>query len=414
MTRIEELLDALCPDGVRHVVLGDVATTVPGLSGKSKSDFSDGNARYVTFKNVFQSPVVDESAAEFVVIKSGERQNELRLGDVVITGSSENQDDVGMSAVVDREPSESLYLNSFSFAVRFHDAELIPAFTKFLFRGEGVRSQIRKSATGVTRINVSKPRFMQVRIPVPPVAVQEEIVAVLEASTRLEADLNLELEAESNARRIQYEHYRAEAFTRLTTPENWSTLGEVSAHVSSGGTPSTARDDYYGGGIPWVRTQEVDFGYITATGKTISEQGLRNSAAKWIPANCVIVAMYGATAAKVAMNAIPVTTNQACCNLEIDAERADPRYVFHWISSQYEALRSLGEGSQSNLNAKKVRGFGIPVPPLEDQKRLVTLLDGLSEAVEALRGSLSAERQRRRQQYEYHRDRLLSFRELAA
>ena len=99
---------------------------------------------------------------------------------------------------------------------------------------------------------------------------------------------------------------------------------------------------------------------------TITEEGLRNSSAKWVPEHCVIVAMYGATAGKVAINKIPLITNQACCNLQIDSAQAEYRYVFFWIASQYERLKMLGEGSQSNLNARKVKNFPIPIPPLEE------------------------------------------------
>lgn len=95
-------------------------------------------------------------------------------------------------------------------------------------------------------------------------------------------------------------------------------IQDVCKKITSGGTPLTSRSEYYNGNIPWLRTQEVDWLEITDTSIKITEEGLKSSSANWIPANCVIVAMYGATAAKVAINKIPLTTNQACCNLEID------------------------------------------------------------------------------------------------
>jgi len=188
----------------------------------------------------------------------------------------------------------------------------------------------------------------------------------------------------------------------------------VSSKVSSGGTPPSGREAYYGGDIPWLRTQEVDFGPVYSTSITITEDGLRNSSAKWIPEHSVIVAMYGATAAKAAINEIPLTTNQACCNLQIDPMQADYRYVFFWVASQYERLRSLGEGSQSNLNAKKVKDFPIPVPPLEKQREIVALLDKFDALVNDLSTGLPAELAARRKQYEYYRDKLLTFKEAAA
>lgn len=122
--------------------------------------------------------------------------------------------------------------------------------------------------------------------------------------------------------------------------------------------------------------------------------------------------MYGATAAKVATNLIPLTTNQACCNLQIDPSVASYRYVFHWVKNQYQRLRGLGEGSQSNLNAKKVKSFPIPVPSLREQERIAADLDTFDALVNDLSSGLPAELNARRQQYEYYRDKLLTFKEL--
>ena len=191
-------------------------------------------------------------------------------------------------------------------------------------------------------------------------------------------------------------------------------MRDIARSVTSGGTPSTGRPDYYDGEIPWLRTQEVDYNVIESTGVSITEDGLRNSSAKWVPANCVIVAMYGATAAKVAINGIPLTTNQACCNLEIDPTQANVRYVFHWLSHEYLRLKALGEGSQSNLNAKKVKAFPIAVPPLDEQERIVAILDKFDALVNDLSYGLPAEIKARQTQYEYYRDKLLTFEELAA
>jgi len=416
VSRIDELIAQLCPKGVKFMLLSDVAETVPGLTGKTKADFSDGNARFVSYKNVFANLAVDQAAPDFVKVKPGERQNSLRLGDVIFTGSSENVEEVGMSSVVLTEPTEPLHLNSFCFALRFHDRSLLdPGFSKYLFRGTIVRSAIQKSASGVTRINISKPRFMKIRVPIPPLEVQREIARILDLFTLLEVELEAQLEAERERRRQQYVHYRD---SLLTFPEDgtvrWATMGEICTKVTSGGTPSSGRTDYYGGDIPWLRTQEVDYTDVTETGMTITEAGLANSSAKWIPPHCVIVAMYGATAAKVAVNAIPLTTNQACCNLQVDPGQAEFRYVFHWVANEYERLKALGEGSQSNLNAQKVKNYPIPVPSLERQREIASILDKFDALTTDLSSGLPAEISARRQQYEYYRDRLLTFEEAVA
>ena len=134
MSRIDDLIIDLCAGAVEFFTLADIAETVSGLSGKTKSDFTNGNGRFVSYKNVFANLAVDQASDDFVKIEPAERQNILRRGDVILTGSSENVDDVGMSAVVLENPSEPLYLNSFCFAVRFNQIDLLlPGFSKYLF-----------------------------------------------------------------------------------------------------------------------------------------------------------------------------------------------------------------------------------------------------------------------------------------
>ncbi len=185
----------------------------------------------------------------------------------------------------------------------------------------------------------------------------------------------------------------------------WKPLGEVATKISSGGTPNTKIDEYYNGNIPWLRTQEVDFGEIWDTDVKITEAGLQNSSAKWIPANCVIVAMYGATVGKIAINKIPLTTNQACANIELDQDVLNHKFLFYYLSSQYEYIKSLGVGSQTNINAQIVKKLSVPIPPLPLQSEIVRILDVFT----AITSELTSELTLRRKQYQYYRDKLLSF-----
>ncbi|MDE1056720.1 restriction endonuclease subunit S, partial [Escherichia coli] len=89
---------------------------------------------------------------------------------------------------------------------------------------------------------------------------------------------------------------------------------------------------------------------------------LKNSSAKWIPRNCVIIAISGATAGRSAINKIPLTTNQHCGCLEIDDTKALYRYVFHWVSFNYENIKSLGQGARGDLNSTIIKNFKLPIP----------------------------------------------------
>lgn len=236
------------------------------------------------------------------------------------------------------------------------------------------------------------------KLPLPPLPVQREIVRILDNFTEL------------TARKKQYEYYRETTFAFLNNII-WLTIADICKKVSSGGTPKTGNSEYYQNGcIPWLRTQEIDWHDIYDTSVKITEEGFKNSSAKWIPANCVIVAMYGATVAKVAINKIPLTTNQACCNLEIDENKALYRYVFHWLCKEYMNLKLLGQGSQSNINSQTVKQYKIPLPPLEEQQHIVDILDRFDTLCNDLTSGLPAEIEARQKQYEYYRDKLLQFR----
>ena len=132
----------------------------------------------------------------------------------------------------------------------------------------------------------------------------------------------------------------------------WKTFlpDDICEKIYSGGTPNRKHLEYYeGGNIPWLNTSEVIFNRIHKTEKHITQLGLENSSAKWIPENSVIVAMYGATAGRTAIAKIPLTTNQAFCNLIIDPEKADYRYVYYYLYSKYQHLLSkVGGHTRSN------------------------------------------------------------------
>lgn len=160
-------------------------------------------------------------------------------------------------------------------------------------------------------------------------------------------------------------------------------ISELCTKVCSGGTPKSSVPSYYDGNIPWLNTKEINFNRIYSTEKSITEDGLNNSSAKWIDKNAVIVAMYGATAGKTAISKIPLTTNQACCNLMIDADKADYRFVYYALVSEYNRLASLANGgAQQNLNAQQIKDFEIPFFSLKDQKRIATILSTLDDKIE--------------------------------
>lgn len=161
-------------------------------------------------------------------------------------------------------------------------------------------------------------------------------------------------------------------------------IGSLCNRVCSGGTPKSTNNAYYNGNIPWLNTKEVNFNRIYDTEKNITQLGLENSSAKWISENSVIVAMYGATAGKVAITKIPITTNQACCNLSINTEIADYNFVYYFLCSKFYELSSLANGgAQQNLNAQIIKDFPIKIPVnLTDQRKIAGILSALDAKIE--------------------------------
>jgi type I restriction enzyme S subunit len=160
-------------------------------------------------------------------------------------------------------------------------------------------------------------------------------------------------------------------------------LGDIASRITSGGTPSTREKEYYNGNIPWLRTQEVNFNRIYTTEITISEKALISSSAKWIDINSIIVAMYGATAGRIAINKIPLTTNQACCNITINSHQADYNFVYFYLKSKFDEILNMATGAaQQNLNAGMLKDFEISIPDLPTQQRIASILSSLDDKIE--------------------------------
>lgn len=206
----EKMMNCLRCDSVKWVKIGDEGSFYSGLSGKNKNDFVNGNAKFVTYMNVYTNVALNFDIEDKVQIRDTERQNTIEYGDIIFTGSSETPDECGMSCVVTQVPEESIYLNSFCFGYRFNSIEhILPDYCKHLFRSSMIRSAIAKTANGVTRFNVSKKLFANIEIPVPSLSKQQEIVEKLDKFEEMISTLKRELEL----RKKQYEYYREKLLT---------------------------------------------------------------------------------------------------------------------------------------------------------------------------------------------------------
>lgn len=411
MSRLAELIKELCPDGVEYRRLGEIADLQRG-SGMPKKLFIDEGIPAIHYGHIFTKyGIHTKCAAAYLAPEDADKLTRVYPGDLVVANTSENLEDVG-KGVVWLGDVEGV-TGGHATVVRSLAVDTV--FLSYYLRTEDSALKKRKYAQGTKVIELSAANLSKIDIPVPPLEVQREIVRILDQFTTLEA----ELEAELEARRTQYEHYRNHLLSYESLAARGQVemvkLGDIATRVVTGVTPQASNSRYYqDGSNPWIRTQDVNFNRISAASEFVTDNAIDDLPLKWVKANSVIVAISGASAGRSAILGIDAVTNQHCCNLEIDSNRADYRYVYYSLAARYTELRGLGRGARGDLNVSIIKSFEIPVPSMEEQRRIADLLDHFDALVNDISSGLPAEIAARRAQYEHYRDRLLSFPEKAA
>lgn len=164
-----------------------------------------------------------------------------------------------------------------------------------------------------------------------------------------------------------------------TLPDGWEwkKLGDLTT-TTSGGTPKRNEKSYWGGNIGWLKSGELNDGYIINVEEYITNEGLTKSSAKLFPKGTLLIAMYGATVGKLGILEIETTTNQAICGILNDKNKFETLFMFYYLKKIREKMieDSFG-GAQPNLSQTYIKDLDIPIPPLEEQKRIVVKLDNL-------------------------------------
>ena len=162
----------------------------------------------------------------------------------------------------------------------------------------------------------------------------------------------------------------------------WVRLGNI-GDWGAGATPSRTHPEYYGGNIPWLKTGDLTDSYIDAIPETITELALEKTSVRLNPAGSVLIAMYGATIGKLGILNIAATTNQACCAC-LPLGGLDNKYLFYFLMAQKPLFIKQGEGgAQPNISKEKIVSTLMPVPPLEEQRRIVVMLGHIFPIIDA-------------------------------
>ncbi|WP_419795745.1 restriction endonuclease subunit S [Staphylococcus equorum] len=170
-----------------------MGTTFTGLSGKTKEDFGHGNAKFITYMNVFKNTIAELEMTKKVDVKDNERQSKVEYKDILFTTSSETPNEAGMSSIW-LYKSENMYLNSFCFGFKVNYKDIEPIYLTRYLRSENMRKKITVLSQGSTRFNISKREMMKLTINFPVIEEQTKIVKFLDIAERRIGEQNKKLE----------------------------------------------------------------------------------------------------------------------------------------------------------------------------------------------------------------------------
>lgn len=252
-------------------------------------------------------------------------------------------------------------------------------------------------------------KYSNIEIPVPPLEIQEAIVEILDKFTNLEA----ELEAELEARTLQYEYYRDSLLVSFSEPTVKFYPIEELFTTRNGYTPSKSNSSYWENGtVPWFRMEDIreNGGILSESLQSVHESALKKGG--MFPAGSIIVAT-SATIGEHALINVDFLCNQRFTVLTPKEEFKSlllPKFLYYYsfVLDRW-CLSNTTQSSFASVDMKRFKKFEFPVPSLEEQQRIVDILDRFDSLTTSLSEGLPAELAARRSQYEYYRDQLLTF-----
>ena len=405
-------------ENVKWKALGEIGEIYGGITGKKKEDFKNGNKKLITYKNVYENLSLNLNFEDKVRIEENEKQRKLKYGDIIFTGSSENLKECGLSSVVTEIPNEELYLNSFCFFLRLNSNNLLlPNFSKHLFRSEILRKKIIKTASGVTRFNVSKELMKKIQIPLPPLKKQEEIAAALDKFTELTEELIV--------REAQYDYYRNMLLIDQWNDKNIklenaeiirTTVGDIIERCSE-----KAKNDK---NVTTVYTVSSEFGLIPSIDYWKRKGSKNKKSYKMFSDdtsnyNIVRKNMFAYNPARLNIGSISCLLNEKTGLLspmynvfKIKENIILPKYLLYFLktSTVINKIDLMKEsGARNRFDFEKWKKIEISIPAIEVQKKIVEFLDSFETLVNDIRQGLPREIELRKKQYEYYREKLLTF-----
>ncbi len=387
------LINKICPNGVAYKKLGDVCCFINGRAYKQTELLTSGKYKVLRVGNFYTNDKWYYSNLEL------DDDKYCNNGDLLFTWAAT------LGAHIWNDSKTIFHYHIWKLD---YDKKLLLKKYLYYFLNNDVK-YIQNSLTQSTMPHVSMESMEQRRIPVPPLPVQKEIVRILDMFSELTTELTTELAK----RKQQYQYYRDSLLQKRTNSCVY-TLGDIASF--SYGFTDKAKDN---GDARFIRITDItDTGCLMKDNSKFINISKENK--KYIvKKGDLLMARTGATYAKTLYYPIDAPAIYASFLIKItpNNEVLLNRYYWHFAQSTsywYQANNMVSKGGQPQFNSNVLRRIKIPVPPLAEQERIVAILDRFDALCNELTSGLPAEIEARKKQYEYYRDKLLTFKELSA
>lgn len=397
MTKLEKLIQELCPNGVEYKPLGDIAIISRGGSFQKK-DYTENGVPCIHYGQIYMHyGLFAEKTLSYISDEVAQKQKFAEPGDIIMAVTSENIDDVCKCMA---------WLGKEKVAVSGHTAiirhSINPKYLVYWLHSSAFYQQKEKIAHGTKVIEVAPVKLADVILPVPPLPVQREIVRILDNFTELTEGLNRELAAELTARKKQYAYYRDKLLTfgdvrvGVTSDVIRRTLGEVCKISAGGDAPKDS-----------MSKQKTEKYSVPIISNGIGENALYGyTDAPKVEEPAVTVAARGTIGYAEYRDYPFYPIIRLLTAIPKDSTVVNTKYLYYCLQGkQY----SVPIGGIPQLTAPELKKVEIPIPSLDVQNRIVQVLDNFDAVCTDLSSGLPAEIEARQKQYEYYRDKLLTF-----
>lgn len=413
MSRLDDLIQEYCPDGVEYHFLGDITKAINiGINPRKffRLNPDDATGFYVTVrelngllgvKRYNQTDLINNEAIRII-----QNRANIETGDILFS----NTGTVGKLALVVEEP-ENWGVNEGIYVIKPNNELIISKFLYYFLDSNIAYADYSRKFTGSTLKHVTQDALKKVKVPLPALPVQREIVRILDEFTLLSA----ELAAELAARKKQYEYYRDELLCSNTEIPRVK-LKDIATEMFRGS--GIKRDQVTENGIPCVRYGEIYTTYNTWFKDCMSHTNLELiDSPKYFNYGDILFAITGESVEDIAKS-IAYIGNERCLaggDIVVMKHKQNPRYLAHVLSTTMaKEQKSKGKVKSKvvHSNVSSIENIEIPLPSLEQQEYLANVLDNFETICNNIYTGLPAEIEARQKQYEYYRDQLLTFKEL--